>query len=80
MLHSQQMMKGEFISMADSDVSKVVAQKKGRIPYDYALTIGEIMQLYHASEKDIVSALILAFDFGFIKGTRAKGRKKVPVL
>ena len=66
--------------MADSSIEKTVAKAEDKIPYEYTLSMDELLALYYASQEDAFRALIQAFTLGFIKGTRAYSRKRVPVL
>ena len=66
--------------MADCNIEKTVTKEKSGIPYTYDLTIKELRQLYDISREDIFHALIVAFQFGFIRGARAKAKNRVPTL
>ena len=57
-----------------------VAKRAHKLPSDYSLTVGDLNELFNASQKDIFEALIIAYDYGLIRGTRAKARGRVPVL
>ena len=63
-----------------SDIQKATAQKKEKIPYAYDLSLEELTTLYVESKIDVIHALSMAYTFGFIRGTRAKGKKRVPIL
>ena len=66
--------------MADCNIDKTVSRAENKIPYSYELSLGELTALYEAGEKDIIRALIKAYLFGFCRGTRAREKKRVPVL
>ena len=62
------------------NIEKTVSKAEGRIPNSYDLTMEELYQLYSMSKKGLFYAIIKAFDLGFIRGTRAKGKGRVSVL
>ena len=66
--------------MADCNIEKTVDKASDKIPYTYSLSMGELLQLYSESQKDIFIALIKAYDFGFIRGTRAMAKERVSIL
>lgn len=67
--------------MAYCNIEKTIMEKERRIPYSYDLALNEIGQLFSLYEKHgIVLSLIKAYIFGFIRGTRAKARNRVPEL
>lgn len=66
--------------MPTIDIKKAVSKKRDKIPSTYSLGFYEMTDLYHMSKEDIFEALLTAYELGFIRGTRARDRKKVPVL
>ena len=67
--------------MADCNIEKTVKRVSDRIPYTYTLSQGEMLQLCDIYRKHgILMSLIKAYEYGFIKGTRAKGKNRVSVL
>lgn len=67
--------------MADCNIEKTVKRVSDKIPYTYSLSHGELLQLCNLyREHGIIMSLIWAYEFGFCRGTRAKGKGRVPVL
>lgn len=66
--------------MAEHNITETVRKNEDKIPYAYVLSCGELGQLYELGKADILDAVAKAYAYGFIKGTRAKGKKRVPVL
>lgn len=67
--------------MADINISETVRRAGNKIPSTYELTLRELGQLHDISKKSsIIQALICAYRFGFVKGTRAKSKGKVSTL
>lgn len=57
-----------------------VAKTAHKIPSDYSMNARDLNDLYSLSRQDLFEALMLAYDFGFIRGTRAKARGRVSIL
>lgn len=67
--------------MGKLSMEETVKRARGKIPYDYYPNLDEMNYLYRVGKhKDIFEALIAAYEYGFIKGTRARQRKRVPTL
>ena len=64
----------------ESNIEKAVQKAKDKIPYEYTLSLGELVALHDASQADVFMALIKAYEYGFCRGTRAYKRKRVPML
>ena len=66
--------------MSDCNIEQTVSRAKGKIPYYYGLSLGELTELCEFSRESLIHALIMAYEFGFCRGTRAKDKNRVPVL
>ena len=66
--------------MANNTIKKTVTKASDGIPNAYDLSIEELTTLYESSQRSIIQALIMAYDDGFVRGTRAKARGKVTIL
>ena len=67
--------------MGKLSMEETIERAQGKIPYDYYPNFDEMATLYREGKhEDIYEALIAAFEYGFIKGTRAHQRKRVPAL
>lgn len=61
-----------------SNIEKTVNKARKKIPYSYSLSYGELVQLYSTS--DWFEAIDQAYLYGFIRGSRAKAKGRVPAL
>lgn len=67
--------------MADCNIQKTVQRAKGKIPFYYELSFNEMCQIADiCKDRGLLEAVMVAFDFGFIRGTRAKARDRVSTL
>lgn len=67
--------------MAKYSMEETVERTKDKIPTVYHLDLDQMTKLYEMSRRgDALDALIMAFEFGFAKGTRAHKNKSVPAL
>ena len=61
-------------------IKKTLEKDKGKIPYSYSMSLHDLVELFTTNKDDPVTALCMAYDYGFIRGTRAEKRKSVPSL
>lgn len=54
------------------DMIKTAEQIKGKVPAQYDMTVLEFQQLHEMLQKDEFKALSMAFEYGFVLGTRAE--------
>ena len=61
-------------------MEETVERIKGKIPTAYDLDLKELERLCELSADSIAEALCMAFDYGFVKGTRANTKGRVSTL
>lgn len=64
-----------------SNIEKTTEIIKNKIPSKYYLSIEDLRSLLDiVNNRRPVQAVMIAFEYGFMKGTRAKARKRCPTL
>ena len=61
-------------------MEETVERIRGKIPTAYDLDLEEFKRLCELSMDSLGEALSIAFDYGFVKGTRANAKGRVSAL
>ena len=64
-----------------SNIEKTTENIRDKIPSKYYLSIEDLRSLLDiVNSRKPFQALMIAFEYGFMKGTRAKARNRCPTL
>lgn len=63
-----------------TSMEKTVKRQQDKIPSSYYMNGDEVLRLHQIEKTNWYDALMIAYVYGFIKGTRAKSKNRVSVL